>query len=62
MDLTKESVGGYSDKLSIRRILKSSMEGLNNFLQTFQDEESFKRLLTKLEKIITSKIKKLSAN
>lgn len=62
MELTKEIVGGYSDKLSIRRILKSSMEGLNDFLRTLKDEESFKRLLTKLEKIITSKIKKLPAN
>ncbi len=62
MELTKGVIGGYSDNLSIRRILKSSMEGLNDFLETFKDEELFKRLLAKFEKIITSKIKKSPAN
>ena len=62
MEVTKEAVGGYSEELSIRRVIKSSMEVLNNFLEVLKLEENFERLLFKLEKICCSKIKKSPAN
>ena len=57
MEITKGIKGGYSEKISIRRIIKSSLGVLNNFLETLKDEEGFVRLISKLEKIIDSKIK-----
>ena len=61
LEVTKGTLGGYSEELSIRRIIKSSMEVLNDFLHIIKDEEAFQRLLHKLERIITSKLKKSPA-
>ena len=61
LEVTKGTLGGYSEELSIRRIIKSSMEVLNDFLHIIKDEEAFQRLLYKLERIITSKLKKSPA-
>lgn len=57
MEITKKIKDGYSEKISIRRIIKSSLGALNNFLQILKDEEGFVRLISKLKKIIDSKIK-----
>jgi len=59
MEITKGIKGGFSEEVSIRRVLKSSLGGLNNFLETLKNEESFIRLFSKLEKIIDSKRKKV---
>lgn len=62
LEVTKGITDGYSKKLSIRRIIKSSIEVLNNFLLNLRNEEAFERLFLKLEKIISSKIKKSPVN
>ena len=59
MEVTKGIKGGFSEEISIRRVLKSSLSALNNFLEILKNEESTIRLFTKLEKIIDSKIKKV---
>ena len=61
MELTKVVVGGYSEELSIRRIIKSSMVVLSDFLENLKLEDRFERLLFKLENITKSKIKKSPA-
>ncbi|WP_319203986.1 IS4 family transposase [uncultured Ilyobacter sp.] len=57
MEITKGIKGGYPEKISIRRVVKSSLGILNNLLEALKDEEGFVRLTSKLEKIIDSKIK-----
>jgi hypothetical protein len=57
MEITKGIKDGYPQKISIRRVVKSSLGILNNFLEALKDEGRFVRLTSKLEKIIDSKIK-----
>ncbi len=44
LEVTKGIMVGHSEELSIRRIIKSSMEVLNSFLLNFKNEEAFERL------------------
>ncbi len=59
MEITKGINGGYSKEMSIRRVIKSSLGVLTDFMETLKSKKRFMRLTSKLKKIIDSKIKKV---
>lgn len=61
IELSKRINGGFMKEHSIRRIIKSIKGILDNLLEKINDEREFERMLEKIKRIISQKIKKSPA-
>ena len=60
LEITKNIYDGFPKEMSIRRVLKSSLQILDGFLNLLKCSKRFERLNSKIRKIIDKKKKVLA--